>query len=89
MPPAMTDLWKRKLAAYLHDPADRFSEFGERDKGRAEVLVPAAGFWIADLWRNMGGSPVYSAAAVERLPFPVGRVIAEGRPRMSFTEPLP
>jgi hypothetical protein len=54
----MTDFWKRKLAAYLHDPPEKAYDHDEHHKQRAEIH--AASFGVADLWRSMGGSPDWS-----------------------------
>jgi len=87
----MKDFWKRKLAAYLHDPPSKplnLKEHGEI----AESLLHAAGFedpsalhWFFDKACD------HTAAAADRLAFPHPRVLAcafTGGPDSPFHHPL-
>ena len=65
----MTD-WKRKLAAYLHDPPEKAYDFGPHHQARAKIH--AESFGVAELWSHMGGNPDWSAAAADRFVFPHG-----------------
>lgn len=64
------NLWKRKLAAYLHDPPEKAYDFGPNHLKRAESH--AGSFGVSDLWKSMGGDPDWSAAAADRFVFPHG-----------------
>ncbi|MBM3838171.1 MAG: type III-B CRISPR-associated protein Cas10/Cmr2 [Verrucomicrobia bacterium] len=84
----MTD-WRRKLAAYLHDPPEKAYDFGEHHKERARIH--AESFGVGDLWRSMGGNPDWSAAAADRFVFPhgskVGASLSEEL-KVAFVHPL-
>lgn len=71
----MNNLWRRKLAAYLHDPPEKAYDFGERHKERARVH--AQSFGVADLWQHLTGNPDWSAAAADRFVFPSGQKLKE------------
>jgi CRISPR-associated protein Cmr2 len=70
----MTD-WKRKLAAYLHDPPEKAYDFGKRHHERAKVH--AASFGVSDLWEQLASNPDWSAAAADRFIFPSGQKLGE------------
>ncbi|MCX8156280.1 MAG: type III-B CRISPR-associated protein Cas10/Cmr2 [Verrucomicrobiae bacterium] len=69
------DFWKRKLAAYLHDPPEKAYNFGPNHIERAEIH--AASFGVAELWRNMAGNSDWTAAAADRFVFPHGNNLRE------------
>ena len=71
----MNNLWKRKLAAYLHDPPEKAYDFGEHHKERARVH--AESFGVAELWQHLTGNPDWSAAAADRFVFPSGQKLEE------------
>jgi CRISPR-associated protein Cmr2 len=64
------NFWKRKLAAYLHDPPEKAYDFGPGHIKRAEVH--AANFGIGELWKHLSSNPDWSAAAADRFIFPHG-----------------
>ena len=65
----MTD-WKRKLAAYLHDPPEKCYDFGPAHQQRAQTH--AESFGVAELWTTLAHNPDWSAAAADRFVFPHG-----------------
>lgn len=67
---AMTD-WKRKLAAYLHDPPEKAYDFGPAH--HAAARSHAASFGVAELWDALSHNPDWSAAAADRFVLPDGR----------------
>ncbi|MCS7090907.1 MAG: type III-B CRISPR-associated protein Cas10/Cmr2, partial [Limisphaera sp.] len=69
------EFWKRKLAAYLHDPPEKAYDFGERHHERAKVH--AASFGVSDLWELLTRNPDWSAAAADRFVFPSGKKLGE------------
>ncbi|OHE80441.1 MAG: type III-B CRISPR-associated protein Cas10/Cmr2 [Verrucomicrobia bacterium RIFCSPLOWO2_12_FULL_64_8] len=86
-PPA--DFWKRKLAAFLHDPPEKAYDFGDHHKDRAKTY--AANFGLSDLWKTMGGNPDWTAAAADRFIFPDGRRLGKSLgddPTPGFVHPL-
>jgi CRISPR-associated protein Cmr2 len=61
--------WKRKLAAYLHDPPEKAYDFGPRHQDRAKhyaSMILGEGVW-------QDHDPDHSAAAADRFIFPDGR----------------
>lgn len=83
------NLWKRKLAAYLHDPPEKAYDHGPHHLDRARIH--AESFGVGDLWKMMGGSPDWSAAAADRFVFPHGSKLGESLgedPRTAFIHPL-
>ncbi len=83
----MTD-WKRKLAAYLHDPPEKAYDFGPRHHERARIH--AASFGVAELWSRSPTTPDWSAAAADRFVFPEGKKVGslseEGQ--VAFVHPI-
>ncbi len=83
----MTD-WKRKLAAYLHDPPEKAYDFGPAHKQRAEVH--SQNFGVGELWSALGGNPDWAAAAADRFVFPHGSLVGglgEDK-RLGFVHPV-
>jgi CRISPR-associated protein Cmr2 len=84
----MTD-WKRKLAAYLHDPPEKCYDFGLAHQQRAQTH--AESFGVAELWTTLAHNPDWSAAAADRFVFPhgekLGRNIGE-ETRPCFVHPM-
>lgn len=81
--------WKRKLAAYLHDPPEKAYDFGERHKDRAKTH--AESFGVGELWQAMGGNPDWCAAAADRFVFPHGsklRSSLSDAPSTAFVHPM-
>ena len=71
----MTD-WKRKLAAYLHDPPSKCVDIASHED-HAKILFRQAGFSDeeAQNYANHFAQPSdWVAAAADRLPFPKGQV---------------
>lgn len=62
------DLWKRKLAAYLHDPPEKAYDFGPAHHTSGESH--AASFGVPGLWDEQSHDPDWSAAAADRFVFP-------------------
>lgn len=70
----MTD-WKRKLAAYLHDPPSKSVDIASHEE-HAKTLFRQAGFSdeeAQDYARHFAQPSDWAAAAADRLPFPQGR----------------
>lgn len=82
------NLWKRKLAAYLHDPPEKAYDFSPRHRERARAH--AASFGVAELWDTLTHNPDWSAAAADRFIFPdgkkVGNLSVEGH--VAFLHPI-
>lgn len=83
-----SDFWKRKLAAYLHDPPEKAYDFGLNHQTRAESH--AASFGVGSLWKELGGNPDWSAAAADRFVFPRGsRSVSLGEEgKVAFVHPI-
>jgi len=68
----MTD-WKRKLAAYLHDPPSKFADIGLHEE-HARTLYRQAGFVDEEETRRLSDAYAkpsdWTASAADRLPFP-------------------
>lgn len=86
--PTPTIDWKRKLAAYLHDPPEKAYDFGPRHLRRAESH--AASFGVGSLWKSLGGNPDWSAAAADRFIFPHGSKSGSlgEESRVAFVHPI-
>ena len=67
----MNNFWKRKLAAFLHDPPEKAFDFGPAHQAAARSH--AASFGVAELWEALSHSPDWSAAAADRFVLPDGR----------------
>lgn len=83
------NLWKRKLAAYLHDPPEKAYDYGPHHRERARIH--AESFGVGDLWKAMGGNPDWSAAAADRFILPHGGKLGEALgeiPTPAFVHPL-
>ena len=83
------NLWRRKLAAYLHDPPEKPYDYGRRHLDRAKTH--AESFGVAELWGKMGGNPDWSAAAADRFVFPHGSKLGDAlgeEPSIAFVHPL-
>lgn len=81
--------WKRKLAAYLHDPPEKVYDFGEHHHNRARIH--AESFGVAGLWESLTRHPDWSAAAADRFIFPSGQKLGENigdRTCPCFVHPL-
>jgi hypothetical protein len=46
----MNDLWKRELAAYLHDPPEKAYDYGDHHKERAKVHAASFGVGVCGTW---------------------------------------
>ena len=71
----MTD-WKRKLAAYLHDPPSKCVDIASHED-HAKILFRQAGFSDEEAQnyaKHFAQPSDWVAAAADRLPFPQGRV---------------
>ncbi len=82
-PQAPNLFWKRKLAAFLHDPPSKFADIGNHEE-QAKTLFRQAGFVdenetssISELFAK---SSDWIASAADRFPFPKSR----GRIRSAF-----
>jgi len=67
-PPMNEDFWKRKLAAYLHDPPSKALDIKTHGE-RSEAAFRAAGFTdteVGDYFRHAD----HTGAAIDRIPFP-------------------
>jgi CRISPR-associated protein Cmr2 len=88
----MSDInfWKRKLAAYLHDPPEKAFDFGPAHLAAARSH--AASFGVAELWDALSHNPDWAAAAADRFIFPDGRKEGVGglgeQSRMAFVHPM-
>ncbi|RYD35027.1 MAG: hypothetical protein EOP85_19360, partial [Verrucomicrobiaceae bacterium] len=75
--------WKRKLAAFLHDPPSKCVNIGLHED-HARTLYRQAGFTGEDELRRLGDTYAkpsdWTASAADRFPFPVSR----GNLRSSF-----
>ena len=73
----MTD-WKRKLAAYLHDPPSKFADIGLHEEHAAR-LFRQAGFLDEEENRRLSDayakSSDWTASSADRLPFPSSREV--------------
>lgn len=82
----MTD-WKRKLAAYLHDPPEKAYDYGPHHLERARHHARNAG--VEAIWQGTTGQPDWAAAAADRFIFPdgkkIGRSLSDG---IEFIHPL-
>ena len=67
------DFWKRKLAAYLHDPPEKCYDFGPHHQTRAQAH--AGSFGVGHLWEQLAHNPDWSAAAADRFVFPGGGAV--------------
>ncbi|MCA1964850.1 MAG: type III-B CRISPR-associated protein Cas10/Cmr2, partial [Prosthecobacter sp.] len=67
--------WKRKLAAYLHDPPEKPYDFGPRHIERAGIH--ALSFGVDELWKRMGSNSDWTSAAADRFVFPSGQAIGK------------
>lgn len=87
-PATPPDFWKRKLAAFLHDPPEKAYDFGPSHLKRAESHAGSFGVW--DLWKAMGGNPDWSAAAADRFVFPHGSKVGSlgEDPKVAFVHPI-
>jgi CRISPR-associated protein Cmr2 len=86
----MTDLWKRKLAAYLHDPPSKCLDI--RTHGdRSDAAFRQAGFVDAEVGEYFVHAD-HTGAAADRLPFPksqaAGLSCAFDGVRNAFRHPL-
>lgn len=74
MPP--TDFWKRKLAAYLHDPPSKCVDIFQHED-HARRLFRQAGFTDQEEIRRLGDAYAkpsdWAASAADRFPFPKSR----------------
>jgi CRISPR-associated protein Cmr2 len=70
-PAAQAELWKRKLAAFLHDPPEKAFDYGPAHQQAARKH--AASFGVAELWDSLTHHPDWSAAAADRFVFPDGQ----------------
>ncbi|MCX7819871.1 MAG: type III-B CRISPR-associated protein Cas10/Cmr2 [Kiritimatiellae bacterium] len=66
----MSDLWRRKLAAYLHDPPEKAYDYGPGHVERARIYAESLD--VAQVWRRLIHSPDWNAAAADRFVFPDG-----------------
>lgn len=89
----MTD-WKRKIAAFLHDPPHKpldFSRAHEEDAGQIlKAALPGSDIdWLRELTRTVKEADHYAAAA-DRFCFPRGAAAAHftGKPGATFKHPL-
>jgi len=69
------EFWKRKLAAYLHDPPEKCYDFGPAHQQRAQTH--AESFGVAELWTTLAHNPDWSAAAADRFVFPHGEKLQQ------------
>lgn len=67
-PPAPNTFWKRKLAAYLHDPPHKQFDIANHDAAR-EVILRHLGLSVEDM-RQWNKAPDWWASAADRYPFP-------------------
>lgn len=65
------NLWKRKLAAYLHDPPSKCADLANHDE-RSESALRAAGF-TQDECRAFAKQADLTASSADRFPFPGSR----------------
>ncbi len=93
-PQATADFWKRKLAAFLHDPPHKALDFGPNHERDATQMLKAAmpGFdddWLKNLQRGVKSSD-WTAAAADRFCFPSGKAPSSftGKPGATFRHPL-
>ena len=69
------EFWKRKLAAYLHDPPEKCYDIGPAHQQRAQTH--AESFGVAELWTTLAHNPDWSAAAADRFVFPHGEKLQQ------------
>ncbi len=74
--PPNADFWKRKLAAFLHDPPSKCLDIRNHEE-QARTLLRQAGFVAEDEVRRLGdlyAKPSdWTASAADRFPFPKSR----------------
>ena len=69
--PASMNVWKQKLADYLHDPPSKVLEIRDH-KERSRAAYRQAGFIDSEIGRYLSDAD-HTAAAADRLPFPNSR----------------
>ena len=86
----MTEYWKKKLAAYLHDPPSKALDISTHDE-RSDAAFRQAGFVDTEIGDYFSQAD-HSAAAADRLPFPDSRAsglrCAFDGVRNTFVHPL-
>ncbi len=71
----MTDIWKRKLLAFLHDPPSKAVNIADHEQ-HAQTLYRQAGFSeeeARDYSKHFARLSDWTASAADRLPFPSSR----------------
>ncbi len=69
--PASMNVWKQKLADYLHDPPSKVLEIRDHEE-RSRAAYRQAGFIDSEIGRYLSDAD-HTAAAADRLPFPNSR----------------
>ena len=92
--PSHGDFWKRKLAAFLHDPPHKALDFSRAHEQDAAQILKAAlpGFdedWFVELTHSVKPAD-WTAAAADRFCFPSGAAPSRftGKPGATFRHPL-
>ncbi|MBV6501360.1 MAG: hypothetical protein CJBNEKGG_03870 [Prosthecobacter sp.] len=68
-PPASPNFWKRKLAAFLHDPPSKALDI-RTHTDRSEKAMQAAGLGTPEERRDWEHNADHTAASADRFPFP-------------------
>jgi hypothetical protein len=66
---ARSEYWKRKLAAYLHDPPSKCLDIANH-RQQSEKAMQAAGLGTPEEWKAWDHVADHTSAAADRFPFP-------------------